>query len=380
MKVLHVNMSLNPISGGGTVERVTQLHRSLIDLGVKSHIVTIGYNYNATNSRKSLPEVTSIPSLNDRWFIPFPSIIKVRKLVDQADVIHLINHWTLINAWVYLLARKRRKPYIICPAGALTIYGRSKVKKYFYQWLIGRNILKHASAAIAVSRNEVKVLEIAGVDSETIHHIPNGVNDEDFSCCDPTLFREISGIGSVPYILFLGRLNLIKGPDLLLSAYAQLSSDIPYHLVIAGPDGGLFDGLKKRVLDLNLNDRVHFTGHLAGDVKSSACHEASVLVVPSRHEAMSIVALEAAISGTPVLMTDRCGFPALAEAGAAIEVPANINGLSEGLRKLLGDECNLDEMGVHARAFALKHYTWSIMAKRFIEIVRSNCDGNRNVI
>jgi len=359
-------MSLDTVTGGGTVERTLQLHKTLVALGAQSHFLTINCSDNDDLPAK---DVTQLPCLNKRWFIPFPKMKVVKQLVQQADVIHLMNHWTLINAWVYVLARKLGKPYIICPAGALTIFGRSTFKKHLYQWLIGKNMLKNASAVIAISPHEIGVFEEYGVDSRKIHQIPNGVDDDDFNCNNPTHFRKTSGIGSVPYILFVGRLNAIKGPDLLLNAFAELHNELPHHLVFAGPDGGMTEQLKQQALDINLKDRVHFTGYLGGELKSSAYHGAELLVVPSRHEAMSIVALEAAVSSTPVLLTDQCGFSPLADVGAALEVPATINGISQGLENMLIEDCNLEDMGKCGRTFALEHYTWSIMAKRFVELI-----------
>lgn len=370
MKVLHVNMSLDAVTGGGTVERVKQLHKVLLNLGVDSHILTIDSPENK-DENISINEVTVLPCLSKRWFIPYPALSTVKKVVAEADVIHLMNHWTLINCWVFYLARKLGKPYIICPAGALSVFGRSKLKKYLYQRLIGRSMVRNASAAIVISLDEITNMKECGLDSQLIHHIPNGVNEGDFSYSDAAFFREASGIGLVPYILFVGRINAIKGPDLLLSAFAKLHDVLPHHLVFAGPDGGMVEQLKHQLKELNLTSRVHFTGYLGGDLKSSAYHGAALLAVPSRHEAMSIVALEAAISETPVLLTDQCGFSSLDKAGAALEVPASISGLSKGLKKMLVDDCNLEKMGKCGRTFALENYTWFIMAKRFIELVNS---------
>lgn len=370
MNVLHVNMSLNRVTGGGTVERIFQIHKSLSELGIESHVLTV--NDPADDRKKSpIENITYLPCLSTRWFIPIPTISPIRKLVEQADVIHLMNHWTVLNVLVYLQAKKQGKPYIVCPAGSLTVFGRSKIKKYLYQFLIGRNIFRNASAAIAISSDEVGQLEEGGVAPQRVHHIPNGVNERDFDYADGALFREISGIGTTPYILFLGRLNPIKGPDLLLEAFSKICAGVPHILVFAGPDGGMEEQLTKQVLELNLQGRVYFTGHLGGDLKSSAYHGAEVLVVPSRHEAMSIVALEAAVSSTPVLLTDQCGFSSLADAGAALEVPATINGLVEGLEQMLVEPCDLKEMGTRGRKFALECYSWSIMSKRLIKLCKS---------
>ena len=371
MKILHVNMSLDPVSGGGTVERTLQLHKALLALGVKSHILTINRPDKAGATAAVCKDITPLPCINKRWFIPSPQISTVKSLIKEADVIHIMNHWTLINAWVYLVARKLGKPYVICPAGALTIFGRSTIKKHFYQWIVGKSILRNASAAIVVSPHETGLLKKSGVALNSVYHIPNGVDEDDFSYSDDKLFRKVSGIGSVPYILFVGRLNKIKGPDLLLQAFAKLTDEILCHLVFAGPDGGMVEQLQQLAIDLNVSNRVDFTGYLGGELKSSAYHGAELLAVPSRHEAMSIVALEGSVCKTPVLLTDQCGFSSLQTEGAAVEVPATIMGLSNGLRKMLVDKCDLDEMGKSGRKFALNNYTWSIVAKRFLDLAVS---------
>ncbi len=367
MNILHVNMSLDSVAGGGTVERTLQLHRSLKGLGIESHILTVRSTDDALEN-ESQGDVTALPCLSRRWYIPFPTIKVVRKLVKGADVIHLMNHWTIINAWIYFLARKYGKPYIICPAGALMIYGRSQIKKRLYQCVIGNRILRHAAAAIAISIHEVALFKRMGVDPGMIHQVPNGVNAKDFCYRDESLFRDRLGVGPIPYILFVGRINAIKGPDLLLEAFGKLKDLIPHHLVFTGPDGGMRAHLKQQVIDMGLLDRVHFPGYIGGDMKSSAYHGAEFLAIPSRHEAMSIVALEAAISEKSVLLTDQCGFSSLEEIGGALEVPATIDGLAMGLKKMTASDISLTDMGACAHAFALENYTWVVMAEHFVKL------------
>ena len=129
--------------------------------------------------------------------------------------------------------------------------------------------------------------------------------------------------------------------------------------------GGELEQLSK---NMNLTNRVNFTGFAGGDLKSSAYHGAELLIVPSRHEAMSIVALEAAITGTPVLLTDQCGFKQLAEAGAAIEAPATADGLAQGLLTLLKNPVRLKKMGDRGRTYARENYTWDIAARKHINL------------
>ncbi|RLA01029.1 MAG: glycosyltransferase [Gammaproteobacteria bacterium] len=367
MKVLHVNMSMNTRTGGGTVERILQLHKALLAMGAESHILTIN-SLGSNHANLPANEVTTLPCLNERWLIPYPKIAIVRSLIEWADVIHLSNHWTLINTVVYLLARKLEKPYFVCPAGALTIYGRSKILKRAYQYLVGKRLIKNAAAAIAISPDEIEQFSALGVSKGKIIHIPNGVNEEDFAHPDVKGFREVLGLVDLPYILFLGRLNAIKGPDLLLKAFIALSDAIPHVLVFVGPDGGMLEELEVLADDNGLKERVFFAGFAGGDLKAGAYSGADVLVVPSRHEAMSIVALEAAISGVPVLMTDQCGFQELVHAGAALEVSATEEGVIDGLRNMLVAQCQLEIMGQKGKKFAQERFTWEIAAEKYLSI------------
>ena len=74
----------------------------------------------------------------------------------------------------------RDRPYVVCPAGALPLYGRSKWLKRCYNFIIGDAIIRNASGWIAVTEAEFPQFEEYGVDSSLVTVIPNGVSKEDF--------------------------------------------------------------------------------------------------------------------------------------------------------------------------------------------------------
>ena len=271
-----------------------------------------------------------MPSLWKRFYLPKPSQDLIEKLVAGTDVVNLMSHWTLINALVYRAAKKLSKPYTVCPAGTLPIFGRSRVLKELYNYLIGGEIILNAKGCIAISPNELEQFKSYDVQPGRVTVIPNGINPDDFSESDGKKFRARHGIGDAPLILFMGRLNIIKGPDMLLDAFCRCSQDEhmkPYHLVFAGPDGGMLSALKRMVEVSGVKDRVHFTGHIGGSEKSDAYQSADFLVIPSKQEAMSIVVLESGIAGTPVLITDQCGFDDVAAIAGGMVVAASVEGL-----------------------------------------------------
>src|SRR5207302_788705 len=104
----------------------------------------------------------------------------------------------------------------------------------------------------------------------------------------------------------LGRLHPKKGCDILLDAFARLSSRESTSLILAGPDQiGWEKDLRRQVESLNLTDRVVFTGMLQGAMKQGAFASADAFVLPSHQENFGISVVEALAAGVPVLISNR---------------------------------------------------------------------------
>ena len=374
MKILNVNMTLDPVTGGGSAERTLQLSRALNRAGHQSTILTINTGLSPAYLQQCRDwglEVVALPSLWKRFYIPKPSQHLIQKLVAGADIVNLMSHWTLINALVYRSVTKLAKPYTVCPAGALPIFGRSMILKKSYNYFIGRRMILHANGHIAIAPNELEHFKFYGVHPGMVTLISNGIDPEDFSEGAGNKFRARYGIGDAPLILFLGRLNIIKGPDMLLNAFCRCSQDERMkrcHLVFAGPDGGMLDELKRMVDSAGMKDRIHFIGHIGGRKKSEAYWAADFLAIPSRQEAMSIVVLEAGITGTPVLITDQCGFDDVAAVEGGMVVAASVKGLQEGLLAMAGNPAKLKIMGQNLEHFTREHFLWNHMVNRYLEL------------
>ena len=164
---------------------------------------------------------------------------------------------------------------------------------------------------------------------------------------------------------------MIKGPDLLLKAFCELKDIFPEcNLVFGGPDGGMLAELKNIVSNNGVADRVHFVGYLGGVDKSHAYHAATFLAIPSRHEAMSIVVLEAGICGTPVLLTDQCGFNQIAEKGGWV-VPATIEGIKKGLIDILSHTSQLEYAGPKTKKYVMENFSWEVIIQEYLKLYTS---------
>jgi glycosyltransferase involved in cell wall biosynthesis len=126
--------------------------------------------------------------------------------------------------------------------------------------------------------------------------------------------------------------------------------------------------LKEMAENLGIEKRVHFVGYLGGDEKSDAYHAAELLVVPSRQEAMSIVAIEAGMCGIPVLLTDQCGFVQLQEIGGGWIVPVSVEGVAERLQKIFSYPEGIRPTGLKMQQFVSQNFTWDRVVVSYINL------------
>lgn len=372
MRVLNVNSTLSLVSGGGTAERTFQMSRHLALCGVTVTVLTLDLDLDRDRLQGAAPaRVVALKCFSKRFFIPQGGWHEIKRLVNETDVIHLMGHWGVLNVLVYLAARHLHKPYVVCPAGALLLFGRSGLLKRFYNLVIGNAIIRNASGWIAVTEGEFPQFAEYGIPADWVTVIPNGVSEQDFLGGDVTEFRRSHGLPDAPVILFMGRLNPIKGPDTLLHAFIKSRQHYPeYHLVFAGPDGGLLAGLQQIVNQAGMADRVHFIGFVGGVDKTATYRMADLLVVPSRQEAMSIVAIEAGICGIPVLLTDQCGLNEIRTIDERLEVLASVDGIAQGLVGLLEDRGSLKRMASLWEQFVEQRYSWSVLVDKYLELYR----------
>ncbi len=372
MRILNVVTHIDPVTGGGCAERTRQMSRYLARCGEEVTLLTIDLGL-TKEWRKALPgvEVVALPTFIKRFYFPLLQLNRIKKAVAEADMIHLIGHWSVLNTLVYLFLRRQNKPYVVCPAGALPICGRSKILKAIYNSLIGRQMIQEAAADILVTAAELPACQDYGIETDKIVVIPNGIDPDAPTHIDVAAFREKSGLGPNPFILFMGRLNHLKGPDLLLRAFCEAMDELPdYHLAVVGPDGGLRQEMAEITAHFEAQARVHFLGYIGNQAKTEAYHAAQLVVIPSRQEAMSIVVLEAGICGTPVLLTDQCGFNEVAAVDGGEVVPASVTGLKAGLVGMLNNPQKLAVQGANLQRFVQENYRWDAIVIKYIELYR----------
>jgi glycosyltransferase involved in cell wall biosynthesis len=158
--------------------------------------------------------------------------------------------------------------------------------------------------------------------------------------------------GCSPTIAFVGRLSREKGADLALEALDLIRRELPgVHLLVAG-DGPQRAALEALTLRLGLADSVTFTGWLAPERVQAVMQSSDLVMIPSREESFSLVALEAAHVGRPVVATRVGGVPEVCidEQTALLCPPEDTQALAAAALRLLRDRALSKRMGKAARA------------------------------
>ncbi len=282
--------------------------------------------------------------------------------VKKYDAVHLSMNWSAITAITFIYLKLTNTPFYFSAMGWLSIQGRAIILKHIYFNVITLPLVRSAKMCVAVSKREVNEYIGCGVSPEKIVYIPNGIESAEFEKDDGGAhFRKKYNIDKRPIIFFIGRIDLIKGPDILLRAFGKICNDFPsYQLIIAGNNLGYLSTIKSECKALKLVNKVTFLGPIIGEDKVSAYHSAKLVVIPSRFDSMTIVALEAAASSAAILITKECDFSELALASSGIEVNANEVEVEEGIRLALSSKVDLKKLGNNAKNFVLNNYDWNI--------------------
>ena len=380
MKILNVLSLMDPVIGGGAMERVYQLSRQLIKKGHQCAILATskGWDQKYIDKIEGL-EAVNCSCLSERYMIPKGAGRWLDENIRRFDIVHLAGNWSPINVLAYKAARKRNIPYIFSAMGMLHIIGRSSLFKHIFRFLWTRPILRDASALIAISPREYDNYIRSGVPKENICFIPNGITMDGLDKKDDKAFRECYGLDSRKIILFIGRLNPIKGADLLVEAFSLIAGDFPdFQLLIFGNDHGGFQADIERKIDtFHMLDKVKVFPPILGVKKSWAYHAAELFVIPSRHDTMTIVALEVATCACPLLITDQCDFAALGDSGGGLIVSCDARAIADGLRTLLSKPVALKQMGQVAQKFVLENYHWDKISDDFIQVFKDALDSKR---
>jgi D-inositol-3-phosphate glycosyltransferase len=182
------------------------------------------------------------------------------------------------------------------------------------------DVIGCSDAIIANARVEAEQLvDYYHADPSRIEIVPPGVDHAFFSPGDKRGARRALGLGDHPVLVFVGRIQPLKGVEVAVRALAALERPDAVLLVIGGASGNEGDAEVQRlhalVQDLGVRAQVRFIPAQPHHALSTYYRAADVCLVPSRAESFGLVALEAAACGIPVVAAAVGGLRTLVEHG-----------------------------------------------------------------
>lgn len=379
MKLLLLSSLYPPVRGGAELQ-AQNLANHCADLGVSVTVLTQPQpdapGEEVVNGVRIVRRLEGI-HLGPVWGLSYiaSSYRWLRRLVDSQTVIH--NQQVSLHSWPsQRIATTRNIPLILRFAGSGQSGDLARLRSVRYGSLMIPALCK-ADRFIVLSNVLRDEVVAAGFPADRVRYRPNGVDASHFHAEG----RSRPGYGDRTFqLLFVGRLDQHKGVDLLLHALAAINAGSDWMLSVYG-DGPSMDRLLKLSNELGLKTRVHFKGH--SEDMATIYRSADMLVLPSLHEGMPNVVLEAMASGLPILATDIGGSRELLQDWAPdwLVKSADVDALKLALERAIHHRELLPKLGAEARRQVELHYSYSALTAEYMadceQLLRESQDRRR---
>ncbi len=387
MKILMVIYMFPPVTGGGE-QGAFGLARTLAKMGHDIHVATT--QFKGLKRFEEMDGVKVHRIIRNPFLGPYKSPQGKSKLLSSMAMVHFM------LASQFPLARLVRKEgfdvinaHFAMPAGAPAMKVSKLTSTPLVTTLVGgdlytpeeplfmslfrtilspgyRYIFSH-SALTAISTDTIKRARALGC-NEKVVLTPYGIDTKKFSRKPPDkkLVKKL-GTGGKTVLISVSRLSRRKGLDYLLRAVAALGDGVK--LIMVG-DGVERESLTKLSDELGIRDRVVFVGKVPNEKLLDYYNLADIFVLPSLHEGMGIVFLEAMACGLPVVTTNIGGMVDFVKDGKTglLVDPKNAEQLSDALSKLITDKKLRGRIAKSGERLVRTEYTWGEAAKRYLEV------------
>jgi glycosyltransferase involved in cell wall biosynthesis len=297
--------------------------------------------------------------------------IKEITVLWNPDVI-VYSHTIYLTALPSILLRKRiQKPFLgvtDCVPGINWFYGNKIVDSigYIHSQTINKKIMNRLDGIRLLSSSNYEYFSNSE-NYEKISVITRGVDDQIFKPRPgkESLKRELGIKDDETIILFVGRLDLVKGVEYLISAAKTLISKYDNVKFLVVGDGSLKEKYVKKTK--NLAEKINFLGFRT-DIPE-IMNLANVFVLTSLSEGACNVVLEACSSGLPVVATSVGEVPQIIVDGKTgfLIKPKDVNALIYSIEKLINDPKLAENMGKMARKRIEENYAEEIIYNKIEE-------------
>ncbi|WP_288811351.1 glycosyltransferase family 4 protein [Gordonia hongkongensis] len=237
------------------------------------------------------------------------------------------------------------------------VSGRTNRQVHSVEWWL----VSESDALITCSasmRDEVN--RLFGYDAADITVIHNGIDIRTWP------FAERARTSGPAELLFAGRLEYEKGVQDLLAALPRIRRSHPGTTLTIAGDGTQRDWLMEQARRHRVGKAVRFVGPVDHTELVTLMHRCDAIVLPSRYEPFGIVALEAAATGVPLIVSTAGGLGEAVrepDTGLTFE-PADVAGLAAAVRATLSDPGAAAQRALRARARLTAEFSWAEVAER----------------
>ncbi len=237
------------------------------------------------------------------------------------------------------------------------VSGRTNRQVHSVEWWL----VSESDALITCSasmRDEVN--RLFGYDATDITVIHNGIDIRTWP------FAERARTSGPAELLFAGRLEYEKGVQDLLAALPRIRRSHPGTTLTIAGDGTQRDWLMEQARKHRVGKAVRFVGPVDHTELVTLMHRCDAIVLPSRYEPFGIVALEAAATGVPLIVSTAGGLGEAVrepDTGLTFE-PADVAGLAAAVRATLSDPGAAAQRALRARARLTAEFSWAEVAER----------------
>jgi glycosyltransferase involved in cell wall biosynthesis len=173
-----------------------------------------------------------------------------------------------------------------------------------------------------------------------------------------------------PFILYVGLVEPRKNLPGLIRVYARLvESGAKHALVVAGRTGWMSEGVFGLVEELDLRERVRFTGYVPQQDLPLVYNLASLFVYPTQYEGFGLPALEALACGVPVITTNISSLPEIVGDAGLLVPPDDEAALYQAMHHVLSDPGLMAEFAARGQKRA-KQFTWERTARQTLQVYK----------
>jgi glycosyltransferase involved in cell wall biosynthesis len=243
------------------------------------------------------------------------------------------------------------------------------------RWMVVNRVLlrlaPHADLTFTASESErQELLDRVSIDPERVIPVHHGVEHDrfhvpaDLDAVRAELQQRFGIEGR--YVLYVSNHQRKKNTERLVEAFALVAAAVPdVTLVLTGWHTRRFHLVLDLIERLGLKDRVRVLGHVPDDALPSLYAAAAVYAFPSLHEGFGLTILEAMACATPVVTSNVYALPEVAGDAAELVDPYSVDGIADGIVRLLENQERAEELRRRGLARAAE-FTWRRSAEQHL--------------